>query len=274
MVNNSKNNTEIKLDALVNDFLSQLNDAEMILIGIGEEFDELKTLKQNPDYSESRHKLEKTDKEWLIPALNQQYQGKNSDVFHALSKFEEMLSAKNYFVVSVSTNENIRRVSWKEKRLVMPCGGTKMKQCANNCGYELSDTTEDDWAAIRTYTDRLLDENWLESELDLGVCPKCGSPLVFNSIYTEKYNENGYLGQWQVYTKWLQGTLNRRIVVLELGVGMQCPSVIRWPFEKIAYFNEKASFWRVNERLYQLSEELKEKGRSISMNAIDWLGLL
>ena len=107
--------------------------------------------------------------------------------------------------------------------------------------------------------------------LDLGVCPICDDNLILNNIYTEKYDERGYLDQWQKYTKWLQGTLNKKLCILELGVGMQCPSVIRFPFEKIGYFNQKADFIRINKNLYQLTEELKEKGISISENAVDWL---
>lgn len=270
----SQFSNENKGDYLINDFLTQVKDAEMILIGIGEEFDEVKTLKQKPEYSEYRQKLENSEKEWLIPALNQRCRGEDSKVYNSLSKLAEIIAEKNYFVVSTSTNETIRRISWRENRFVMPCGGTKMKQCAANCGYEAMDTTKDDWNAMKAYIEQLSDRQREEVKLDLGRCPKCGSPMVLNSIYAEKYDENGYLSQWQVYTKWLQGTLNRRLVVLELGVGMQCPSVIRWPFEKIAYFNQKASFWRINEKLYQLTEELKEKGIAISMNAIDWLGLL
>ena len=79
---------------------------------------------------------------------------------------------------------------------------------------------------------------------------------------------------WESYMKWLQGTLNKKLLVLELGVGLQFPSVIRWPFEKIANLNKKAKFYRINEKLYQLTEELSEKGIAISENAIDWLNLL
>ena len=98
--------------------------------------------------------------------------------------------------------------------------------------------------------------------------------MVLNNIFAEGYNENGYLEQWKVYTKWLQGTVNHRLLVLELGVGMRFPTVVRWPFEKVAFFNNKAAFVRVNEKLYQLSEELAIKGCGIAQNAIAWLEIL
>ena len=49
------------------------------------------------------------------------------------------------------------------------------------------------------------------------------------------------------------------------------PSIIRWPFEKIAFYNQKAHFIRVNEKLYHMSEEIKDKGISVSKNAVQWL---
>ena len=77
--------------------------------------------------------------------------------------------------------------------------------------------------------------------------------------------------QWEKYTKWLQGTLNRNLCVLELGAGMQFPQIIRFPFEKVAYFNQKSRFFRIHSKLYQLTEELREKGVSIAENSVDFL---
>ena len=54
-------------------------------------------------------------------------------------------------------------------------------------------------------------------------------------------------------------------------MNLSFPSIIRWPFEKVGFYNQKAFFVRVNEKLYYLSEELKDKGISVAQNAIDWL---
>ena len=76
---------------------------------------------------------------------------------------------------------------------------------------------------------------------------------------------------WDKYTKWLQGTLNRNVLILELGVGLKYPGVIRFPFEKAAYLNKKADIIRVHGRLYQMTEELGDKGISIAQNAVAFL---
>lgn len=251
--------------------LQTIEEADMVLVGIGEEFDNLKVLKQNEEYNQKAQLLEATQRKWLLPLLNQQYMPDETQtkVQSALEKLAEILKEKNYFVVTTAMNPVVSKIAWKDNRLVAPCGGYDRKQCACEGAEGVQDTTEAELKAAIKALDCLGQQE--ENKECLGVCPNCGKPFVFNNIYAPQYNESGYLKQWDLYTKWLQGTLNKKLVVLELGVNMQFPSVIRFPFEKVSYFNQKAHMYRVNEKLYFLSEELKDKGTPISENAMDWL---
>lgn len=105
----------------------------------------------------------------------------------------------------------------------------------------------------------------------LGRCSECNSGMVLNNVQADLYDERGYLSDWQRYTKWLQGTVNRKLLVLELGVGMEYPGMIRIPFERVVFLNQKAKMYRIHGSLYQVTEKLREKGVGISENAIDWL---
>lgn len=261
---------------LMNEILQKIDDAEMILIGLGEEFDDSRSLKQDQQYTINRDMIINSSFKWLLPAyqncLREQMQDK---VYNGLDKLANIIENKNYFVISTSMNDVIRDVSWKKDRLVTTCGGSRWKQCSNGCeeGLIQLDTSEIEHLKMML-CEKKVDEKWTNKDFALGSCPKCGSPLILNNIYADQYDEKGYLGQWSIYTKWLQGTLNKKLLILELGVGMQFPSVIRWPFEKIAFYNAKAEFYRINKNLYHLTEELSEKGHSISENAIDWLQFL
>ena len=277
---------------------SLMEDAQMILIGIGEEFGAEKILKQDKEYLKEKEKLLQDGKQWEIPFLQRMYQKKlrapaemqerqlqetqiqegqkpqesaAQSIYErekaALQGLAELLQDKNYFVVSTLTNDLLMDCGFKADRVVLPCGGSRKVQCPDGCegSFPKEAFAEEDAAAGNA--DRLEDQIRQLTE----VCPVCGKPLIFNNIYAEHYDEKGYLDQWQVYTKWLQGTLNRKMLVLELGAGMQYPGVIRFPFEKAAYFNQKAHFVRVNGYLYQLTEELREKGISVPKNAAEWL---
>lgn len=269
---------------MTQEILTAIGDAELVLVGIGEEFDEFGIVRSEALYQKGRERLAQEDKLWLLPYYESCYRKDNNEeqeqkVLKGLTQLSEVLKDKNYFVVSSAMNHMIAEVPWKEGRLVMPCGGTSKKQCTEGCEGSLQELTEVDKENITAYLKGMLQEVAGKAkntgrDVAIDVCPKCGKPLIVNNVYAEKYDESGYLSQWQLYTKWLQGTLNKKLVILELGVGMKFPSVIRFPFEKVAYFNQKAYMYRVNERLYHLSEELKGKGTAINKNSVDWLDSL
>lgn len=244
-----------------------LAEAQLVLVGLGEEFYDIKRLKEDKEYSEVAELLEAENKQWLFPLWNNHYIRKyNPSVEAALAKLTDLLKDKNYYVVSICANGLAERAGFKEGRLVSPCGSSFKVQCENHCEGVLTELSEQELSTLCVQM-----EKREIKEISLPRCPVCGGAMCLNNVYTEKYDEKGYLQDWGVYTKWLQGTLNRKLCVLELGVNLTYPSVIRFPFEKIGFYNQKASFVRVNEKLYQLSEDLKDKGISIPKNSIDWL---
>ena len=252
------------------DILEKTEQADMVLVGLGEEFDDTGCLGQLAEYGFGITRLKEAGLEWMIPAWNGFCREKSGSggIARAEAALANLLKGKNHFVVSVSTNSSLLSIG----RVVMPCGSVVKKQCSGGCREVLEDITERDVKALKDFCAQLYGGRLPETGTALlGTCPECGAPMVLNNIYAENYNEEGYLAQWKLYTKWLQGTLNHRLLVLELGVGMRFPSVIRWPFEKIVFFNQKAYLYRVNEKLYQLTKELSEKSCGISKNAIDWL---
>ena len=67
----------------------------------------------------------------------------------------------------------------------------------------------------------LLYEGYLgAAEIPEDICPHCGAPLTGNTIQAETYIEEGYLPQWNRYTAWLAGTLEQKLLILELGWGL------------------------------------------------------
>lgn len=268
-------------EAELQNIRGEIAEADMILVGLGEEFDDIRSFRQDAGYREGKRLLEDSEKSYLLPAWQEFFReherhGEAKKLLEkGLQNLAHVLGGKNYFVVSVSTNECVREIPWREGRLVTPCGGVSSKQCSAGCPCGIRPLEAQEREMLRRQMRDMEQSIHCGGEVKLpeGLddCPECRGVQTLNNIYNRQYDENGYLADWQNYTKWLQGTLNHRVLILELGVGMQFPSVIRFPFEKAAYFNQKAKFYRVNENLYQLTEELAEKGTAIAKNAIDWL---
>lgn len=246
--------------------LEKLQAAEMVLVGIGEEFEERAFLKEQPQYQHGAAYLEQVDRPDLLPLLSDEILKSGGRAVTALKRLYRIIADKNYFVVSTCQTDILDYAGFPKERVVTPCGTLMKKQCVCGCEQSLVEVS----ASERTALCHEIAAGSGEPGT-LGSCPQCHSRMVLNNIYVDKYMESGYLEDWSRYTKWLQGTLNRELCILELGVNLDYPSVIRFPFEKVGYYNQKASFIRVNERLYQLTSELHEKGISVAKNSIDWL---
>lgn len=98
------------------------------------------------------------------------------------------------------------------------------------------------------------------------------TPLDQARIVTPLYTEEKKGEQdWDTYLKWLSQTLNHELFILELGAGFQYPQIIRFPFEKTAYFNQKSHFIRVHTKLYQVPGESAARSETIQADPGEWV---
>lgn len=253
----------------INEFKEDIKNADMVLIGLGEEFERKQFLQDIPEYVTGKAEIEGSDREYFLPFLDYFFLKKYcGDLTEAYQKLSRLVEDKNYFIISTGMNEILYDSEcFPEERIVTPCGGFRKLQCINGCKESLVEISGEQKEFMRLCCEGK--DNW--NRWNGGVCSQCENILVPNNVYLEHYAEDGYLSQWERYLKWMQGTLNRKVLILELGVGMTYPGIIRWPFEKIAFFNQKAGFYRINESLYQMTEELQNKGISVREDAVKFL---
>ncbi|MEW4415055.1 hypothetical protein [Clostridium sp. AN503] len=135
------------------------------------------------------------------------------------------------------------------QRIVAPCGNETWRQCSAACTKDI----------------------WEPGEIPEDICPHCGASLTGNTMEADVYIEEGYLPQWNRYTRWLTDTLGKELVILELGVGFANPGVIRFPFEKTAFFNQRSFMYRVNEKFPQITRELSGRAVGIGENSVKWV---
>lgn len=217
----------------------------------------------------------------------------------ALENLAKLLGKKNYFVLSVSQCKMISETKWREGRLVMPCGSVGKKQCEQGCAEEaVLALTKEEEAEISHAFERFEKasgerKDFLRGDIEhvppevrmamkmiqkkeavgravkgldgdlrkiLGKCEHCGGDKVFNVLQAEKYDEKGYLKDWEYYTKWLYGSMSRNLVIIELGTAESYPSLFKNAFEKISSLNSKASHFALGTENFE--------------NAIDWLAKL
>lgn len=127
------------------------------------------------------------------------------------------------------------------------------------------------WFLVTVNTDDLVYDAGVNSFF---VVAPCGSERSGNVVTNENYDESGYLPQWQYYMNWLTSTIGKKLCVLELGVGMAYPSVIRMPFERTVLYNQKSSMIRIHSKLAQVPEEIKNRSVCYDENPVEYLNNL
>ncbi len=78
-------------------------------------------------------------------------------------------------------------------------------------------------------------------------CPVCGMPMDVN-IRKDAYfvQDDNWYQQSKNYENFLEETKNKKVVLLEFGVGFNTPGIIRFPFEQMTYQNTNWNLVRFN----------------------------
>ena len=245
----------------LDDLRNSIQEADLVVVGLGEEWNISPEMQKSEVFARVQTDLAAhLEYRWLLPYFY--YKLTDDMLKSAYQKLFQMLDGKNYYVVSTTVNRSFVSFVHNE-RFVMPCGSEEFM-----CDETLSASEE-----YPEFIQSL--EAYLKGEISFDeikfVKDEAGQAITFNNIYAPGYKEEGYLPKWSTYMSWLQGTMNRKTCLLELGAGLQFPSVFRFPFEKMAYFNRKATCFRVHKSLYQLTEEMAERSKSVPVHAVQLL---
>lgn len=268
-----------------------VEEADLVLIGLGQEWCltyEIILQELNDKAPVLAEILEsvamKEEHSYLIAAIESYFyhnfcpdkmKGAYQRLFH-------LVNGKNYFIVSLTTDMYLEKFDFKNDRIVKPCGSFNKMQCDGNCNGVIYGM-EELYTAVFLRLDELAKQNDRVGQTDVDIviqemealindviCSNCKEKIVFNTLDALKYNENGYLKAWEIYMKWLQGTVNKKLCIIEAGAGMELPSIIRWPFEKTALYNQKAKMIRIHKKFFQINEEISDRAYSKESNAIDF----
>ena len=96
------------------------------------------------------------------------------------------------------------------------------------------------------------------------LCPRCGESMEINIRKDEYFVQDE---QWYAergrYQEFLEENKRNKVVFLELGVGYNTPTIIRYPFEQMAANWPQATLVRIGRSQASVPKKLGDKGISI-----------
>lgn len=257
-----------------------IEDADFCIVGIGSEWNWVKKgIQSDKRYEQLLEYCHDEGNQWLLPIVEYEYAYYNNDnrIAKAYKGLKSLIGEKDYFLISDTFLQDCLLYGFDKDKCVFPCGNYRYLQ-TNNVNDQLVDAED-----TEEFMDIVMSVHSIMQKLDGNIGEdstfskpfKDGKELHLNQKRQEyshsKYNEAAYLENWEKYMKYLTGTLNSSLLLLELGVGLDYPTVIRWPFEKVAFVNQKAHLVRVHEKLFHHTPEIADKTDSIQMNSVDYI---
>lgn len=172
----------------------------------------------------------------------------------------QLVKDKDYFVITTNVDHQFHLAGFSEKRLFATQGDYGLFQCARACHKKLYDNERQVREMTRTQKDCRI-----PSEL-VPKCPVCGGDMEVNLRSDSYFVEDEAWDQAaRGYEKFLSRNLKKRILFIELGVGMNTPAIIKYPFWNMARRGPKAVYICINKGEAWTPEEIRRK--SICLDA-------
>ena len=153
-----------------------------------------------------------------------------------------LLKDKDYFVLTTNVDHQFQLCGFDKQRLFYTQGDYGLWQCSKAC----HNRTYDNEQAVRQMIAKQRDMK-IPSEL-VPKCPVCGAEMTMNLRCNDTFvQDEGWYAASQRYTDFIRRHAQAHILFLELGVGMNTPVIIKYPFWEMTKENPRAVYACVNQ---------------------------
>ena len=171
----------------------------------------------------------------------------------------ELVRDKDHFVITTNVDHQFQKAGFDKQRLFYTQGDYGLWQCSVPCHQKTYDNEETVRAMYAQQKHMRV-----PSEL-VPHCPVCGKPMSMNLRADDTFVEDeGWQKAAERYDDFLHRHEGMHILFLELGVGMNTPVIIKYPFWKMTYANPKAVYACLNFGEAYVPDQIK--GQSICIN--------
>ena len=182
---------------------------------------------------------------WSRHIKTNRYDPEPGQVYESLLR---LVGDKTCFVITTNADALFEKTGFPKKSIFAVQGDYGKRQCAMACHQTLYDNENIVRKMVAEQTDCRI-----PSEL-VPRCPRCGGFMEPNLRKDQLFVEDD---DWHLasdrYRQFLEALDTRPLVLLELGVGYNTPTIIKHPFERITAQHHNATLVRVNREYPEVS---------------------
>lgn len=170
----------------------------------------------------------------------------------------ELVKDKDYFVITTNVDHCFQRAGFDKSRLFYTQGDYGLFQCSVPCHNKTYDNQD---AVLRMVAEQK--DMKIPSEL-IPRCPVCGKPMTVNLRCDDTFVEDeGWHKALAGYEAFLQNHEGKKVLFLELGVGMNTPVIIKYPFWQMTLKNKNSFYVCINAQDAYVPDEIAPRSLCI-----------
>lgn len=218
-------------------------------------------------YSASFYDFKTQEEKWAFFAKMIKLNRYNDKPLQLYQELYELVCSKDYFVLSTNVDGQFYNSGFDAERVFEIQGDYCFLQCENACHDKL-------------YYNKELVEKWIQNTKDCKIlsdlvmkCPVCGGNMDMNLRKDANFvqDKNWYV-QAKKYEEFINNAKDKKMVLLEIGVGFNTPGIIRFPFERMVEENEDTYLVRINKEYPSAILDINDKLVSFNENVSKIIG--
>ena len=202
-------------------------------------------------YTASFYEFETEEEKWAYFAKHIKFADTGRKATPLYKNIYELVKNKSYFVITTNVDDQFEKAGF-----VFATQGSYSKlQCSEACHNKLYDDTE--------LVNRMIEETDCNLKIPTNlvpICPVCKERMEVN-LRKDAYfvqDENWYK-QSKAYEDFVNNSKDKKVILLELGVGFNTPIIIRFPFEQMTMQNKNWNLVRINKDNVMTWNDIEEK---------------
>ena len=193
-------------------------------------------------YTSSFYDYDTQEEYWGMWAKHIDFCNTGREGTELYKKIFELVKDKEYFVITTNVDDQFYKTGFDKDKIFRVQGSYALNQCSQACHNKLYPNKE--------LVDKMiasLDEDLKVSSDLVPVCPVCGESMEPNLRKDGNFVQDDlWYKQNDKYNEFVDNNKDKKVVLLEFGVGFNTPGIIRFPFEQMTSENKKWTLVRFN----------------------------
>ena len=195
------------------------------------------------------------------------YENKHTDLYQNLYN---LVKDKNHFVITTNTDGQFINNGFDKTKVFEVQGSYSKLQCSIPCHNKLYDNEDQ----IKEWLSNIDNDLKIPSNL-VPKCPVCGENMSVNLRCDDTFveDDNWYKMQ-NKYDDFIKNNADKKVLLLEFGIGFNTPGIIRFPFEQMTFMHVNFKLIRFNNKYAMIPNEIQDRSISVTDSISETIDLI